>query len=227
MPTSEAAIVLLSGGLDSSTCLYWARRRGWRLVALNVHYGQRHAREIRSARAIARAADVRLVELRLRLPWLAASALVDRSKPLPDMPLSKIGAGGIPVTYVPGRNTILLALAISLAETEKARHIVIGSNSLDYSGYPDCRPQFNRAFERVAALGTKAGALGHGVRIEAPLIRLDKAGIVSLARRLGVPIDKTWSCYRGGARPCGRCDSCKLRAKGFAQSGVADPGVDG
>lgn len=222
MPRREAAIVLLSGGLDSATCLYWAQRRGWRLVALNVHYGQRHARETRSARALARAAGARLVELRLKLPWLAASSLVDAKKRLPNLPLSKIGQGGIPSTYVPGRNTILLALAVSLAETEGAGHVVLGSNSLDYSGYPDCRPEFNRAFERTARLGTKAGTQGRAPKIVAPLIRLDKAAIVKLAAKLDVPIRMTWSCYRGGARPCGACDSCKLRAKGFAAAGVRD-----
>jgi len=222
MPTRESAIVLLSGGLDSATCLYWARSKGWRVTALNVHYGQRHARETRSARALARRAGAKLVELRLKLPWLAASSLVDPKKRLPDLPVAKIGLGGIPSTYVPGRNTILLALAVSLAETEGARRVVIGSNHLDYSGYPDCRPEFNRAFERVAAIGTKAGAERRAAKIEAPLIRLDKRQIVRLASRLGVPIERTWSCYRGGRRPCGACDSCKLRAKGFAEAGVVD-----
>jgi 7-cyano-7-deazaguanine synthase len=223
MHKRDGAVILLSGGLDSATCLYWARARGWRLTALNVHYGQRHAREARSALALARAAGAKLVQVRLKLPWLKASSLVDPGKKLPNLPLSKIGRGGIPSTYVPGRNTILLSLAVSLAETEMATQVIIGSNSLDYSGYPDCRPKFNHAFERVAGLGTKAGTEDRGVSITAPLIRMDKAAIVRLAVRLGVPLRHTWSCYQGGARPCGVCDSCKLRAKGFAEAEVLDP----
>lgn len=225
MAKRDVAVVLLSGGLDSATCLYWAKARGLRLIALNVHYGQRHARETRSARALAKASGAKFVALTISLPWLGVSSLVDSGKRLPDVPVSKIGLGGIPSTYVPGRNTILLALAVSLAETEKASEVVIGSNHLDYSGYPDCRPEFNRAFERVAKLGTKAGAEGHRISIAAPLIRMDKAAIVRLALKLKVPLQHTWSCYRGGAKPCGICDSCKLRAKGFAEIGVADPVV--
>jgi 7-cyano-7-deazaguanine synthase len=223
MHKREGAVILLSGGLDSAACLYWAKARGWRLTALSVDYGQRHAREIRSASALARAAGAKLVRVNLKLPWLKMSSLVDLGKKLPNMPLSKIGRGSIPSTYVPGRNTILLSLAVSLAETEKAARVVIGSNSLDYSGYPDCRPKFIRAFERVAGLGTKAGTEGRGVSIRAPLIRMDKAAIVRLAVRLRVPLKHTWSCYRGAIRPCGNCDSCKLRAKGFDEAGVLDP----
>lgn len=223
MHKRERAMILLSGGLDSATCLYWAKAKGWRLTALNVHYGQRHAREMRSASALARAAGAKLVRVRLKLPWLKASSLVDLGKKLPNVPISKIGLGSIPSTYVPGRNTILLALAVSLAETERATRVIIGSNSLDYSGYPDCRPKFIRAFERTAGLGTKAGVEGRVVSIMAPLIRMDKAAIVRLANRLGVPLQYTWSCYQGGSRPCGTCDSCKLRAKGFAEAGILDP----
>jgi len=221
---TEGAVILLSGGLDSATCLFWAKSRGWDLHALCVHYGQRHARELRCARALAREAGAELQTLRLKLPWLRASSLVDKRKRLPDIPQGRIGRGGIPSTYVPGRNMVLLSLGASLADSVGAGRIVIGANALDYSGYPDCRPEFTRAFERAALLGTRRGATRGGMRVEAPLLRKDKTAIVRAALRLGVPLRRTWSCYAGGARPCGRCDSCKLRAKGFAGAGVLDPG---
>ena len=217
------AVVLLSGGLDSTTALFWARSRGYRVAALSLGYGQRHARELEAARRVARRAGASFHEVALGLPWLKASALVDGGKRLPDVPLSRIGRGGIPATYVPGRNTIFLSLAVSLAEAIGAEAVVYGANVLDYSGYPDCRPEFARAFGRVARLGTKSGSEGRAIRILAPLVRLDKKGIVRLARRLKAPLGLTWSCYRGGRRPCGRCDSCKLRAKGFAEAGLQDP----
>lgn len=220
---SRRAIVLLSGGLDSSTCLYWAKARGYACEALSVLYGQRHDRELVSARAVARAAGVPWRVVRLSLPWLAVSSLVGRKRRLPDAPLSRIGSGAIPSTYVPGRNTVLLSVAASLADASGAEAIVTGANAIDFSGYPDCRPGFHRAFEKVLAAGTRAGAEGRRIRVLAPLIKLDKAGIVRLARRLRVPLEETWSCYAGGRRPCGRCDSCKLRAKGFAGAGVEDP----
>ncbi len=213
------AVVLLSGGLDSSTCLYWALREGYACEAVSVLYGQRHARELDSAKAVAKAAKVPWRPVELELPWLKASSLVSKSMKLPDLPLSKIGAGGIPSTYVPARNTVLLAVAASLADATGASAIVTGANALDFSGYPDCRPAFHRAFERVLAEGTRSG----DIRVLAPLIRLDKEGIVRLALRLRVPLHRTWSCYKGGRRPCGRCDSCKLRAKGFQKAGVLDP----
>lgn len=219
------AVVLLSGGLDSSTALHWALRRGFEPVALAVRYGQRHGRELASARRVAEAAGVPLHELRLDLPWLKTSSLVDRAKRLPDLPLARIGSGPIPSTYVPGRNTVFVSLAVSLADAVGAEAVVIGANALDFSGYPDCRPAFFTAFQRVARLGTRRGAEGGTIRILAPLARLDKAGIVKLARRLDVPLGLTWSCYAGGSRPCGRCDSCKLRAKGFKQAGAPDPGL--
>lgn len=213
------AVVLLSGGLDSAVCLWWARARGWKIDALSVRYGQRHARELASARRLAKAAGARHHELRVAMPWLKTSALVDRKKRLPDVALSRIGAGGVPTTYVPGRNTVFLALAASLADAVGADAVVIGSNSLDYSGYPDCRPEYNRALERALRLGTRR----RGIRVVAPLARKDKAQIAGLALRLKVPVALTWSCYRGGRRPCGACDSCKLRAKGFSEAGAADP----
>lgn len=217
------AVVLLSGGLDSSTCLYWALRKGYACEGLSVFYGQRHAKELESARRVAKAAGVAWRSVRLELPWLGVSSLVDAKARLPDLPLEAIGAGGVPSTYVPARNTVLLAVAASLADATGASAIVTGANGLDNSGYPDCRPDFHAAFDRVLAKGTRAGEEGRKIRILAPLIRLDKAGIVRLARRLAVPLGLTWSCYKGGRTPCGRCDSCKLRAKGFAEAGVADP----
>jgi len=219
------AVVLLSGGLDSAACLWWARARGWSLTALSVDYGQRHARELSSARSLARAAGAAWERVRLPLPWLKTSSLVDPALKLPDVPLGRIGRGGVPSTYVPGRNTVLLSLAVSLADATGAAAVVTGANALDYSGYPDCRPAFHRAFERVARLGTRSGEEGRGIRVLAPLLRLDKTGVVRLARRLGVPLERTWSCYRGASKPCGACDSCKLRAKGFASAGFPDPAL--
>ena len=221
----KRAVVLLSGGLDSATALYWARSRGWRTTALCVRYGQRHDREFDGARRIAREAGADFVPIRLTLPWLKESSLVDAGRPLPDVPARSIGKRGIPTTYVPGRNTVFLALAVSLADATGAGAVVIGSNCQDYSGYPDCRPRFNRAFQEAAKLGTRRGVDGKPIGILAPLMKLDKAGIVRLAYKLGVPLGWTWSCYRGGRRPCGRCDSCKLRAQGFAQAGVDDPAL--
>ena len=221
----KRAVVLLSGGLDSATALYWARAQGFQTTALTVHYGQRHVRELSAARALARRAGADWVPVRLSLPWLKASSLVDRKKRLPEVPAGRIGKGPIPSTYVPGRNTVFLSLAVSLADAAGAEAVVIGSNAQDFSGYPDCRPEFNAAFQKAARLGTRRGAEGKRLALSAPLQRLDKAGIVRLARRLKVPLELTWSCYQGGRRPCGRCDSCKLRARGFAAAGVEDPAL--
>jgi 7-cyano-7-deazaguanine synthase len=219
------AIILLSGGLDSATALYWARAKGYQLRALTVYYGQRHARELSAARDLARKVGADWVRVRLSLPWLQASSLVDRGKRLPEIPASLIGQGPIPTTYVPGRNTMFLSLAVSLADAAGAEAVIIGSNAQDYSGYPDCRPEFNAAFLKAARLGTRRGAEGKKLELLAPLQRLDKAGIVRLAFRLHVPLELTWSCYQGGRRPCGRCDSCQLRARGFAAAGVTDPAL--
>ena len=216
---ARRAVVLLSGGLDSTTALYWTKSKGYRPIALSVLYGQRHARELGAARRVARALRCEHRVVSLRLPWLSVSALVDRGAKLPDLPLSKIGRGPIPATYVPGRNTVLLSLAASLADAESADAVVIGANALDYSGYPDCRPEYLKAFESAVRRGTKRRAL----KVLAPLLRLDKRAIVRLARRLKAPVELTWSCYAGRRRPCGTCDSCKLRAKGFREAGVADP----
>lgn len=217
------AVVLLSGGLDSSTALYWALRiKRWNCRAIAFDYGQRHRRELRSARSLARAAGVPLDVVSFRLPW-GGSRLLDRG-PLPDHPLGAIGRGPIPSTYVPARNTVFLSFALSCADALEIPNVVIGANALDYSGYPDCRPDFLRAMEKVGRRGTRLGAeLKKPPRLWAPLLRLDKAAIVRLAFRLGVPLARTWSCYAGKSRPCGRCDSCRLRIEGFRRAGRADP----
>jgi len=217
------AVVLLSGGLDSTTALYWAKSEYDSVVALSIRYGQRHVKELSAARAVARAANVKLHEVSLTLPWLTGSSLTNASLRIPTMPLKKIGQGGIPSTYVPGRNTIFLSLAVSLADAVGACAIIIGANALDYSGYPDCRPPFIKAFSVVAKEGTKRGSQGKPLKIVAPLLRLDKRGVVRLAQKVGAPLELTWSCYAGKGRPCRVCDSCKLRDKGFREAGLEDP----
>ncbi|MFI5362964.1 MAG: 7-cyano-7-deazaguanine synthase QueC [Elusimicrobiota bacterium] len=222
----KKAVVLLSGGLDSTTALYWAKKKGYAPAGLAVHYGQRHSRELRAARLVAKKAGIHLYETAFTLPWLEGSSLTNKKMRLPEIALAKIGEGAIPSTYVPGRNTIFLALAASLADAIGAEAIVIGANALDYSGYPDCRPPFLDAFSKVAKLGTKRGTEQHKrLKVLAPLLHLDKKGIVRLAGRLGAPLSLTWSCYAGGSRPCGRCDSCQLRAKGFREAGSEDPAL--
>jgi 7-cyano-7-deazaguanine synthase len=219
------AIVLLSGGLDSSTCLAIARSEGLEVHALSVNYGQRHQGELARARRVARAlgaAGHRVV--RVDLAAFGGSALTDPAIAVPKGRSRREMARSIPVTYVPARNTVLLALALAHAETLGAEQIWVGVNAIDYSGYPDCRPAFLRAFERLARVATKAGVEGRPLAVRAPLLRLSKAQIVRLGTRLGVPYRMTLSCYdpvRG--RACGRCDACALRSKGFAEAGVKDP----
>ena len=219
------SVVLLSGGLDSATCLALASRDAPPVDALTLVYGQRHAREVRSARALARRYGVREHRvLRLPLGDLLPSSLTRGSARLPR---SGPRAGRIPSTYVPARNTIFLAIALAYAEGRRLGRIYLGANAIDYSGYPDCRPEFLRAFEHLARLGTKAGVEGRGApRVVAPLLALTKAEIVRLGARLRVPWELTWSCYAGGRNACGRCDSCRLRAKGFRDAGRVDPLVD-
>jgi 7-cyano-7-deazaguanine synthase len=220
-------VVLLSGGLDSSTCLAVACAEGFEAHALSVDYGQRHRGELTRARRIAQeigAAAHRVV--RVDLSTFGGSALTDAAIAVPKGRSERRIGAGIPVTYVPARNTVLLGLALAHAETIGAHDIFLGVNAIDYSGYPDCRPAFVRAFERLAAVATKAGVDGARFRIRTPLLRLSKAGIVKLGTRLGVPYGITLSCYdpiRG--RACGTCDACALRRKGFAEAGVADPTV--
>jgi len=221
---TKRAVVLLSGGLDSTTCLAVARRDGFDAHCLSVDYGQRHKGELVRARRLARAlgaADHQVV--RVDLSAFGGSALTDRAIAVPKR-RDRRRAAEIPVTYVPARNTVMLALALAHAETIGAEDVFVGVNAIDYSGYPDCRPAFLRAFERLAALATKAGVEGRPLRIHAPLLRLTKAGIVKLGTSLGVPYRMTLSCYdpvRG--RACGACDACVLRRKGFAEAGIPDP----
>jgi 7-cyano-7-deazaguanine synthase len=216
----KQAIVLLSGGLDSATTLYYALSKGFDVRALIFDYGQRHRREIKAAKAVARSAGVPCEVVRIGLPW-KGSALLDASIRVPEKLFCK--KGSIPVTYVPARNIIFLSFAASFAEAVGANTIFIGANAVDYSGYPDCRPEFFRAFQRSLDRGLKTAVCKRPIRIETPLLRLTKAGIVRLGVGLGVPFAKTWSCYKGRAKPCGVCDSCRLRAKGFREARVRDP----
>lgn len=217
--------MLLSGGLDSATTLAEARAQGFEVYALSVAYGQRHAAELGAAHRVAAALGVRRhVVLDVDLRTFGGSALTAEIDVPKDRPVNG-SAPEIPVTYVPARNTVLLALALGWAETLGAEDIFIGVNALDYSGYPDCRPAFLAAFEGLAALGTKAGVTGTPLRIHAPLLRLSKAEIIRRGLELGVDYGLTHSCYdpTSGGAACGRCDACRLRLKGFAEAGVDDP----
>lgn len=217
------AVVLLSGGLDSYTAAAMARADGYRLHALTVRYGQRHARELAAARAVAaRLGVARHLEVDIALSAFGGSSLTTDAPVPKDRPLDH---AGIPSTYVPARNTVFLALALAWAEALGAGDIVIGVNALDYSGYPDCRPEFLAAFERLAALATARGVGGGACRVHAPLIAMSKAEIIRQGVALGLDYGLTHSCYDPDAagRPCSRCDSCRIRAAGFARAGVADP----
>lgn len=220
----DKAVVLLSGGLDSATVLYLAKKEGFKCFCLIFDYGQRHHKEIKSAAAIARAAKCEREVVKISLPWKGSALLDDKIK-IPGLTGSSAHRfiGVIPLTYVPGRNIIFLSFALSYAEAIKARAIFIGAHAHDYSGYPDCRPEFYRAFNQAACRGTKAGAEKRKIGIRTPLINKTKAEIVRLGARLGVPFALTWSCYRGEKQPCGECDSCYYRAKGFKEAGIKDP----
>jgi 7-cyano-7-deazaguanine synthase len=217
---ARRAVVLLSGGMDSAVVLAIARAQGFECHALSVRYGQRHSAELDAASAVARAlgaAAHKVVDVDLRA--IGGSALTA------DIAVPESPAAGIPVTYVPARNTIMLAVALGWAEVLGAKDLFVGVNAVDYSGYPDCRPAFVEAFERLANLATKAGVEGQGLRVHAPLIDLSKADIVRRGIELGVDFSTTVSCYQADARgrACGRCDACRLRAQGFAEAGVGDP----
>ncbi len=214
------AVVLLSGGLDSATVLYYAKAKGFSPHCLIFDYGQRHRVELKRAVDIARQAGCPYRVVSIRLPW-GASALLDKRIGLPKR--RKIDPREIPVTYVPARNIIFLSFAASFAEAIGARAVFIGANAVDYSGYPDCRPEFFRAFQQALDRGLKSGVRKKAIRIYAPLLRKTKAQIIKLGLKLKVPYGRTWSCYKGGRRPCGTCDSCRLRAKGFEEAGVRDP----
>ncbi|MCX5679042.1 MAG: 7-cyano-7-deazaguanine synthase QueC [Candidatus Omnitrophica bacterium] len=218
----KKAVILLSGGLDSAVTMYVARNKGYECYALIFDYGQRHKKELASARKLARKCGAHLKSVTLTLPW-KGSSLVDKEAPLPLGRSAKdITGSGVPSTYVPARNTIFLSIAASYAETIGASAIFIGAHTEDSSGYPDCRLGYLRAFDKVIALGTKRG-LESKLRLEFPLIKKDKSGIIKLARSLGAPLQYTWSCYQGRRAPCGKCDSCVLRAKGFKEAGLKDP----
>lgn len=215
------AVVLLSGGLDSATVLAMAQERGFACYALSVHYGQRHSAELAAAAKVASAlaaAEHRVMGV--DLAGIGGSSLTDPTLAVPTSPTE-----GIPSTYVPARNTLMLALALGWAEVLQASHLFIGVNAVDYSGYPDCRPEFIAAFQNLAGLATKAGVEGGRLQIEAPLISLSKAQIIREGERLGVDYSLTVSCYQADAegRACGMCDSCRLRAEGFRAAGVTDP----
>ena len=220
----KKAIVLFSGGLDSTTCLYWALAQGYACEALTVTYGQRHVREVSSAQAIARKLGIKHHIIDLKLPWLSSSSLVDNHQPLPDIPVEQITRGGVPSTYVPGRNLMFLSVAGSLLDSVGADAIVAGPNAVDFSGYPDCTPAFFKAATEALNRGTMRG-VRNGIDVLAPLMTMSKAEIIKLAVQLKVPLQLTWSCYAGGDKPCGKCDSCKLRAKGFAEAGYKDPAL--
>ncbi len=214
------AIALLSGGLDSATAAALALEAGHRVIGLSFDYGQRHRRELVAAAAVATALE--LAEHHVIAVDLAAwggSALTDPAIPVP---ADGVQTGVIPSTYVPGRNTVFIALGLSLAEARGAARLVLGVNAVDYSGYPDCRPDYLDAFQTLADLATTAGREGHGARLWAPLVNWDKTTIVREALRLGVPIATTWSCYAGGEQPCGRCDSCRIRDAALVAAGRGD-----
>ena len=215
------AVILVSGGLDSATALAIAQEQGFTCYALSIDYGQRHLAELKAAERVAKAQGVKEQRvIKIDLAWIGGSALTD---PSVDVPHER--TDGIPVTYVPARNTVLLSLALAWAEVLSARDIFLGVNAIDYSGYPDCRPEFVHAFENLANLATKAGVKGTRYRVHTPLIALTKAEIVQKGMALGVDYALTVSCYCAddNGRACGTCDSCALRAKGFEKAGVADP----
>lgn len=216
----RSAIVLLSGGLDSATTLFYALKQGYQVHALIFDYGQRHDKEIKCAVAVTKAARCPYEVVKISLPW-KGSALLDKNMKVPHQ--RKLDAKDIPNTYVPARNIIFLSFAASYAEAVGAQKIFIGANAIDYSGYPDCRPDFFVAYSKVLEKGLKTGVEGHKIKVETPLIRLSKTAIIRLGIKLKVPYGLTWSCYEGGRRPCGECDSCRLRAKGFMDAGLKDP----
>ena len=222
------AIVLLSGGLDSATAAAWAVAEGYSVTAISFDYGQRHRIELQAAQAVANALGISdHVNLTIDLATFGGSALVDQSIAVPKNRSDDVISNGIPVTYVPARNTVFLSLALALAETRNASSLILGVNSIDYSGYPDCRPEFLHAFESLANLATKSGVEGTRFTIQAPLVSLTKPEIIRLGLSLNVDYGLTTSCYdpQDNGRPCGECDSCLIRAAGFAEVNIPDPRV--
>ena len=223
VPSTEAlptAIALLSGGLDSATAAALAQAEGYRVIGLSFDYGQRHRRELQAAAAVAQALG--LAEhhsISVNLAAWGGSALTDTAMEVPN---AGVENGVIPSTYVPGRNTVFISIGLSLAEARGAERLVLGVNAVDYSGYPDCRPDYLGAFQTLADLASKAGREGHGTQLWAPLVEWSKTKIVQEALRLGVPIEQTWSCYSGGEHPCGVCDSCRIRDAALIEAGRPD-----
>lgn len=216
------AVVLLSGGLDSATALAWARSQGFELYALSIHYGQRHQAELAAAKLIAKQQGaIEHLQMDIGLNRIGGSALTDHALPIPEEIVS-----GIPSTYVPARNTVFLALALGWSEVVGANTIVIGVNAVDYSGYPDCRPEFIQAFQALARVATRAAVETDAqIRIETPLLHLDKSAIIQMGKGLGVDYSMTVSCYQANddGKACGRCNSCEIRRKGFESAGIPDP----
>ena len=229
--TPQNAVVLLSGGLDSVTCLYWAKANYANVTAVSFNYGQRHNSELNAAKKIAATAQVNHRIIDIDLAQLGGSALTDASLVVPDAKQTDFSDNkhndSIPITYVPARNTIFLSYALALAEVTQSNAIVIGVNAVDYSGYPDCRPEYIAAFEKMANLATKAGVMGNHLHIATPLLHLSKAEIIKLGVSLGVDYALTVSCYRADSegRACGHCDSCYLRQQGFLQAEIDDPTI--
>jgi len=218
--TLPTAIALLSGGLDSATAAALAQAEGYRVIGLSFDYGQRHRRELQAAAAVAQTLGLAEHQsIQVNLAAWGGSALTDTAM---DVPNEGVQEGVIPSTYVPGRNTVFIAIGLSLAEARGAERLVLGVNAVDYSGYPDCRPDYLGAFQTLADLASKAGREGHGTQLWAPLVEWSKTKIVEEALRLGVPIDQTWSCYSGGEQPCGVCDSCRIRDAALIEAGRAD-----
>jgi len=221
LPTSQPiAIALLSGGLDSATAAALALEAGYGVIGLSFDYGQRHVRELAAAKAVAQ--SLQLAEhhtIAVNLASWGGSSLTDRAIAVPT---DGVQCGLIPNTYVPGRNTVFIALGLSLAEARGATKLVLGVNAIDYSGYPDCRPDYLKAFQALADLASTSGREGHGAQLWAPLVHWSKTDIVREARRLGVPIDATWSCYSGGDQACGVCDSCRIRDAALIEAGYPE-----
>lgn len=214
----KKAVVLLSGGLDSTTCMSVAAQEGYEIYSMSFDYGQRHQRELEAAKAVARYYQVKEHRI-IKIDNVGGSALTDSSLQVPDY----VENDEIPITYVPARNILFLSYALGYGEVIGAEAIFIGISSVDYSGYPDCRPEFLEAYQKVAQVGTKAGANGQTIEIKAPLIHLSKAETIRLAAHNGAPLHLTTSCYRGGEKACGTCDSCTLRLRGFDEAGHKDP----
>ncbi|WP_372519615.1 7-cyano-7-deazaguanine synthase QueC [Candidatus Ruminimicrobiellum ovillum] len=212
----QKAIILFSSGLDSTTVLYYAMSKGYDCHCLIFDYGQKHSKEVENAKKFAKSLKLNYHVVKTSIPW-DMSSLINKDKKIPEH--KQIKEGFVPSTYVPGRNTIFLSYAISYAETIKAKKIFLGINAVDFSSYPDCTPQYLKSMQQVMK------ALNNGIEICAPIEKYSKAQIIKLGTKLKVPYEKTWSCYNGKTKPCGKCDSCKLRAKGFKEAGIDDPAL--